>query len=141
MRETLYSKGENKAGFFSREGLDLVSTLKGPTFEKVFETNNKIIPKVKHLLEPRLTFSYIPDLDRNDKEKIKSFDFIDRINPHSLINYSLTQRIFLKESDGKGDFKTREAVRFILSQSYDLLEGRETRNTGKPPRTFLGYTF
>ncbi len=141
LRETLYSKGENKAGFFSREGLDLVSTLKGPTFEKVFETNNKIIPKVKHLLEPRLTFSYIPDLDRNDKEKIKSFDFIDRINPHSLINYSLTQRIFLKESDGKGDFDTREAVRFILSQSYDLLEAERRGTQENPSEPFSDIRF
>ena len=36
IRETLYSKGKNNTGFFSRESLDLTSTLKGPTFEKVF---------------------------------------------------------------------------------------------------------
>jgi len=141
MRETLYSKGENNAGFFSREGIDLVATLKGPTFEKVFETHNKIIPKVKHLLEPRLTFSYIPDLDKNDKEKIKPFDGIDRISPQSLINYSLTQRIFLKESDGKGDFDTREALRFILSQSYDLREADRIGTSTNPSEPFSDIRF
>ena len=50
LRETIYSKGQNNAGFFSREALDLNANIKGPTFEKVFHTRNKLIPKIKHLL-------------------------------------------------------------------------------------------
>ena len=141
VRETLYSKGQNDEGFFSREALDLIATLKGPTFEKVFETRNKLIPKIKHLLEPRLTFNYIPDLDRKDKDKIQRFDAIDLISPKSLVTYSLTQRILQKEADEKGDFNTRQVLRFDLSQSFDLLEAGRVDTTDNPSEPFSDVRF
>ena len=53
----------------------------------------------------------------------------------------MTQRIFLKESDGKGDFNTREAVRFILSQSYDLLEAERRGTQENPSEPFSDIRF
>ena len=141
LRETIYSKGQNNAGFFSREGLDFNANIKGPTFEKVFHTRNKLIPKIKHLLEPRLIFDYIPDLDRNDRDKIQSFDSIDLISPKSLVTFSLIQRILQKEANGKGDFDNREALRFIISQSYDFQEASRVGTANNPSPTFLGYPF
>lgn len=141
VRETLYSKGQNDTGFFSREALDLVATLKGPTFEKVFKTRNKLIPKIKHLIEPRLTLNYIPDLDRKDKDKIQSFDAIDLISPQSLISYSLTQRILQKEADGKGGFNTRQVLRFDVSQSFDLRESDRVDTTDNPSEPFSDIRF
>jgi LPS-assembly protein len=141
LRQTLYSKGKNDEGFFSREGLDLVATIKGPTFEKVFETRNKLTPKIKHLLEPRLILNYIPDLDRNDKDKIQTFDAIDSINPKSLVTYSLTQRILQKETDGKGGFNTRQALRFDVSQSFDLREAGRVDTVDDPSEPFSDIRF
>lgn len=138
-RETLYSKGKNGEGFFSRESLDLATTLKGPTFEKVFETHNKLIPKVKHLLEPRLIFSYTPEFIPGFEEakgKIRPFDGIDSVGPTSVLTYSLIQRILQKESDGKGDFNIREALRFTLSQSYNLREASRAATPGNPREPF-----
>ncbi|MGY8714170.1 MAG: LPS assembly protein LptD, partial [Verrucomicrobiia bacterium] len=141
VRETLYSKGRNDAGFFSREALDLVATLKGPTFEKLFEMRNNLIPKIKHLIEPRLTLNYIPNLDQKDKDKIQSFDAIDSITPQSLITYSLTQRILQKEADGKGDYNTRQALRFDVSQSFDLREAGRVDATDNPREPFSDVRF
>jgi LPS-assembly protein len=141
VRETLYTKGQNDAGFFSREALDLVATLKGPTFEKLFEMRNKLIPKIKHLIEPRLTLNYIPNLDQKDKDKIQSFDAIDSITPQSLITYSLTQRILQKEADGKGDYNTRQALRFDVSQSFDLREAGRVDATDNPREPFSDVRF
>ena len=141
VRETLYSKGQNNTGFFSRESLDLTSTLKGPTFEKVFRTENKLIPKIKHLVEPRLIFSYIPDLDREAKDKIQPFDAIDSLNPRSLLTYSITQRLLQKESNGKGDLKTRESLRFIISQSYNLREASRVSTPENPSEPFSDIRF
>ncbi|MZH15422.1 MAG: LPS-assembly protein LptD [Nitrospinae bacterium] len=141
LRETLYSKGKNGEGFFSRESFDFTSTLKGPTFEKIFETKNNLTPKIKHLVEPRLTFSYIPDLDREDKGKIQAFDAIDSVNPRSLLTYSITQRLFQKEATGKGDFDTRESLRFVISQSYDLREASRTSNPERPNEPFSDIRF
>tara|TARA_Y100001960_G_scaffold108996_1_gene116876 strand:- start:231 stop:2636 length:2406 start_codon:yes stop_codon:yes gene_type:complete len=141
VRETLYSKGKNNTGFFSRESLDLTSTLKGPTFEKVFGTKNKLIPKIKHLVEPRLIFSYIPDLDRKAKDKIQPFDAIDSLNPRNLLTYSITQRLLQKEADGKGDFNTRESLRFIISQSYDFREASRAGTSANPSEPFSDIRF
>lgn len=146
LRETLYSKGLNTANnkrsdFFTRESLDLTARLEGPKFEKIFKTGNKLIPKVKHLLEPRLTFSFIPDIDRKDRDKIRAFDAIDSVSPQSLITYSLTQRILQKESDGKGDFDTRQALRFTLSQSYDLREATKIDTDSNPSEPFSDIRF
>ncbi|MEK9629810.1 MAG: LPS assembly protein LptD [Nitrospinota bacterium] len=141
IRETLYSKGQNDEGFFSRESIDLLATLKGPTVEKVFETGNKLIPKIKHLVEPRLIFSYIPDLDRDDKDKIRVFDAVDTVSPQSQLTYSITQRILQKESVGKGDFETREALRFIISQSYNFREASRVDTPDNPSQPFSDLRF
>ena len=114
LRETIYSKGQNNTGYFSREGLDFNANIKGPTFEKVFHTGNKLIPKVKHLLEPRLAFDYIPELDIDAKEKLHPYT-PDLINPRSVLSYSLIQRILQKEKNDDGSFVTREALRFMIT--------------------------
>ena len=77
IRETIYSKGLNAANnnkrldFFTRESFDVSAAFEGPRIEKIFNLKYKHIPKVKHLIEPRLTYSFIPDLDEIDREKIK----------------------------------------------------------------------
>jgi len=135
LRETIYSKGQNNAGYFSREGLDFNANIKGPTFEKVFGTGNKLIPKVKHLLEPRLAFDYIPELDINDKEKIHPYT-PDLIIPKSVLSYSLIQRILQKEKIDDGSFVTREALRFMITQSYDLREADRVGTADEPSLPF-----
>ena len=140
LRETIYSKGQNNTGFFSREGIDFNASIKGPTFEKVFHTRNKLTPKIKHLLEPRIAFDYVPELDVNDKYKIHPY-LPDLMPPRSLLSYSLIQRILTKEKNDKGDFDTREALRFIISQSYDLREAERVGTTDQPSLPFSDLRF
>ena len=140
LRETIYSKGQNNVGFFSREGLDFNASIKGPTFEKVFHNRNKLIPKIKHLLEPRISFDYIPELDINDKYKIHPY-LPDLISPKSLVTFSLIQRILQKEANGKGDFDTREGLRFIISQTYDLREASRVGTANNPSQPFSDIRF
>ena len=140
-QETIYSKGQNNAGFFTREALDLNAIIRGPTFEKIYHTGNKLLPKFKHLLEPRLIFDYIPDLDENDRDKIQRFDGIDTTAPRKLLSFSLIQRILQKEKNDKGDFNTREALRFIVSQSYDLREADRVGTANDPSQPFSDIRF
>ena len=140
IRETIYSKGQNNAGFFSREGVDFNASIKGPTFEKVYHTRNKFMPKLKHLLEPRISFDYMPELDINDKGKIHPY-LPDLISPRSTLSYSLIQRILTKEAIGKGAFNTREALRFLISQSYDLREASRVGTVDEPSLPFSGLRF
>ena len=139
LRETLYSKGldltDNKRlDYFSREALNVSVNFDGPRFQKIFNIKSKYIPKAKHLIEPRVTFNYIPDIDENDREKIKVFDSIDTINRQSTITYSLTLRILQKELKSGNNFNTREVLRFDISQTMDLIEatGSEESENKRP---------
>ncbi|MGY8766457.1 MAG: LPS-assembly protein LptD, partial [Nitrospinaceae bacterium] len=128
LRETIYSKGldatdnNKRLDFFTRESFNVGVSLDGPRFEKIFNLKNKYIPKVKHLIEPRITYNFIPDIDEKDRAKIKVFDGKDTINRQSSITYSLTQRILQKERKSLDKFNTREVLRFDISQSMDLIE-------------------
>jgi LPS-assembly protein len=140
IRETTYSKGldasanNKRLDFFTRESFDASATFEGPKIHRIYEINNKNIPKVKHLLEPRITYSYIPDIDENDRKKIKVFDGIDSVDRQSNISYSLTQRLFQKELEKDGTFSTRDVLRFDISQSFDLIEatGEEKPENKRP---------
>jgi LPS-assembly protein len=128
LRETIYSKGldatdnNKRLDFFTRESFNFSASLDGPKFEKIFTLKNKYIPKVKHLIEPRISYNFIPDIDEKDRAKIKVFDGNDTINRQSSISYSLTQRILQKERKSLDKFNTREVLRFDISQSMDLIE-------------------
>ena len=139
LRETLYSKGlditDNKRlDFFSREAINVSVNFDGPRFQKIFDIKSKYIPKAKHLIEPRVTFNYTPDIDENDREKIKVFDSIDTIKRQSTVTYSLTQRILQKELENGDNFNTREVLRFDISQTMDLIEatGSEESKNKRP---------
>lgn len=135
VRETIYSKGLDAANnnkrldFFTRESFDVTARFEGPRIEKIYSLNNKNVPKIKHLIEPRFTYTYIPDLDEKDREKIKILDGIDSVNRQSTVSYSLTQRLLQKELDKGGTFSTREVLRFDISQSFDLVEATGKENT------------
>jgi len=139
VRETYYSKGYDPATLknlsgFSRESYDVRAVLEGPKFNKIFETGNSGIPKIKHVVEPRFIFEYLPNLDADDRRKIRVFDNIDSIKPRSLLSFSLTQRILQKELDSAGNSQTREALRFVVSQSYDFREAvRDPSPISKKP--------
>jgi LPS-assembly protein len=140
VRETIYSKGldetdnNKRLGFFTRESFNIGASFDGPRFEKIFNTKNKYIPKVKHILEPRISYNYTPDIEEEDRAKIKVFDGIDTINRQSSITYSLTQRILQKESKSGEKFNTREVLRFDISQTMDLIEatGSEKSENKQP---------
>ena len=68
-RETFYGRGLTTSGSeykklsgFTRESFDFRSTIQGPKVNKIYHLDNSS-DKIKHLLEPRLTFNYVPDID------------------------------------------------------------------------------
>ena len=61
--------------------------------EKVYDVDLEPVEKLKHTIEPFVTYSYVPNLDQSS---LPLFDEIDRIEGRSLITYGATSRIFLK---------------------------------------------
>ena len=144
VRETLYGRGlkENleyggeyggykKLPGFTRESFDLQTSTKGPKINKIFQSNNSST-KIKHLLEPRLTYNFVPDIDQEDRLKIKSFDNIDTIvTPTNSLTYELEQKVLKKIKIGSNKFQTNQILRFNVSQSYNIREALKDINTGE----------
>ena len=79
-------------GFRSREMI-YGSAGVASELERIYDLNWKSISKIKHTIEPFLTYSYIPNYDQSE---LPLFDQIDRIEPRSLITYGVTSRIYVK---------------------------------------------
>jgi len=61
--------------------------------EKVYDLNWEPVEKLKHTIEPFVTYDYVPNFDQGS---IPLFDETDRVEGRSLITYGATSRIFLK---------------------------------------------
>jgi LPS-assembly protein len=61
--------------------------------EKVYDLNWEGAEKLKHTIEPFVTYAYVPNVDQGS---LPLFDETDRVEGRSLITYGVTSRFFLK---------------------------------------------
>ena len=109
---------------FSREMLDVNVSLEGPKFNRIFLSDDPGKSSFKHVVEPRLQYDYIPDLDRSDRNKIRLTDNIDGIEDTQQISFFLVQRLLRKGPASGNDTEVRQIARLEISESYDLDEAR-----------------
>ncbi len=131
-RSTFYSKGlrtgNERTDGFSRELFDVSAALEGPKINKVFQRSAS--SKIKHVIEPRVVYTYIPAIDLDDRRKIREIDATDDIESQSRFTYSLTQRLLSKNVFANDEFSIREILRFEVSQSYDIAEATRDPRAG-----------
>ena len=112
----------------------------GPKFNRIFDLGSeRRTQKLKHLIEPSISFEYEPAVDNNDLPKFDSIDQIGSSSQSREIQYSLTQTLLTKrvteddwkkyQLDEEGDIfldeldtETNTLASLTLSQSYDLEE-------------------
>ena len=148
VRETIYGRGltttdseYKKTSGFSRESFDFRSIIQGPKINKIYHLKNSP-EKIKHLLEPRFTFNYVPDMDRKDRSKIRTFDSIDSIgNPANSITYEFGQRLLRKIKTGTNQFETKQILRFNISQTYNIREATREKQIGEDRLPFSDLFF
>jgi LPS-assembly protein len=147
LRETFYSEGiapgstTTRTNSFSRESIDINGALEGPKFNKIYLSRGKNPTKIKHVIEPRFSYDYIPDIDRSDRSKIRVIDAIDSVNETSKINFSLTQRLLKKVGGINGNSQTKEILRFDISQSFDFIEDKDPISGVNDGRGFSNLRF
>ncbi|MBW2675955.1 MAG: LPS-assembly protein LptD [Deltaproteobacteria bacterium] len=86
--------------------------------------------RMKHTLNPRVNYSYIPDYNQTDYPE---FDSIDRIEAENQVTYSITNLFVLRRpdlrntgpQDGKPVYRYHQVARFDIGQSYDFREAYE----------------
>jgi LPS-assembly protein len=123
-------------GYHHREIYDLGAEISTDLYN-VFQMTGTSVNKIKHTLTPRLEYLYIPDMDQTE---YPYFDETDRIDPESLMSFSLTN-LLISKSQGTNElnadtpFKNANKLSaldsynqflwFKLEQSYDFLLANE----------------
>jgi LPS-assembly protein len=61
--------------------------------EKIYDLNWSSVEKLKHTIEPVVSYSFVPNVAQGN---LPLFDEVDRVNPRSLITYGVVSRFFIK---------------------------------------------
>ncbi|MBD3309190.1 LPS assembly protein LptD [candidate division KSB3 bacterium] len=104
LRETYYTRDAETAAdpdldaeAVHREYYTAIMRVYGPKFNRIFDfgTSHRT-QKLKHLIEPNLTFQYRPGID---EEEYPKFDGVDRVGSEDrsrTLSYGITQRLLTK---------------------------------------------
>lgn len=85
---------------------------------RVFEFPYFGVQRLKHTIEPRLEYLYIPQVSQED---VMVFDGLDRLDERNLFTYGFVTRLLARDrpaEDGPGE--VYELTRLSISQSYDV---------------------
>ncbi len=95
------------------------------------------IGRIRHSIEPTLSYTYIPHIDQGD---IPLFDSLDSVSIQNVTGIAVINRLtaHYKETKDSKDFTTFDLMIFRLSQSYDLNVAKENLSTAHPRSEVLG---
>lgn len=134
----------------SRELLQLGGEV-GTTLSRVYPFHLLGLEKLKHTLEPGLSYLYIPQVDQTS---LPFFDGVDRIERRSLLTYGLVTRFLGKLSEAAPaeaaspaasptppGASVRELARFSLTQSFDVNREIDPLQAGRAADHFSDIDF
>lgn len=138
-RETLYHLYSTENGFDrnkSRELLEVRGKL-GTSVGRAFSWNGLGLTRIKHVIEPEVSYLFIPQSRQRD---IPIMDSTDRINRRNVLTFALTNRLWGKSDGGPARQSrdqeveqlnlpmlgnVREVGRVRVGLSYDLDKERK----------------
>ena len=110
IRETSYGSSIQSDGAFSgqnvlRNSRDVSVDLVFPSLERIFDAPAWMGDKVKHIIEPRVTYKYTGGI--GNFANIIRFDETDLLSNTNQLEFSLTNRLLAKQKNGAAsDFVT-----------------------------------
>ncbi len=95
LRETAYHLYQTEGSFERNKTRELVELRGnvGTSLARVFDWNGSDLKKIRHVLEPELSYLFIPSVQQRD---IPIMDGVDRINRRNMLTFSLTNRLWGK---------------------------------------------
>ncbi|MCP4204521.1 MAG: LPS-assembly protein LptD, partial [bacterium] len=115
--EARWFAGEDLDRAFPRAGLDVI----GPSILRIFDQKIGRFAKFKHIVEPRIQYSFVGDFDRQDD--IFRFDEIDNLSPTNGFLFQLVNRLVAKPADAEQGGAI-EIASLTFSQGYSNDEDR-----------------
>ncbi|MCK4727911.1 MAG: LPS assembly protein LptD, partial [Desulfobacterales bacterium] len=125
----------------SREIYDLKGDL-STEISRIFNVKGTTVDKIKHAIKPQVVYEYVPELEQEDLPP-----FVSRIGRTNLVTYSITNNFTAKVVEGSKPgaeteptseegspvprYRYNDFCRIKVSQSYNINERREDKETGK----------
>jgi len=106
-------RGETLSRFVPTASAELV----GPSFSRIFEGGGKWFSRLKHVFEPRITYSFFDEFD--DQERVPLFDEVDRVLGRNVGRFSLVNRLLAKPADEAAG-GAREILSLEIFQEYSF---------------------
>jgi LPS-assembly protein len=132
-RATFYDQSASSTEPSERKYLYAAADLNA-RFSRIFgEDAPNGIGRVRHSIEPTISYSYIPRIDQGD---IPHLDYVDEVQEENLVTLSLINRLTARYQDA-GKSRSFDVMVFRLSESYDLNEARRQDAADKHPRSDL----
>jgi len=97
LRETAYHLYQDESVFDRNRSRELVEVRGkvGTSLGRVYHLDGSYLQKIKHMLEPEVSYLFIPSVRDRD---IPIFDGTDRINRRNVLTFALTNRLWGKFS-------------------------------------------
>lgn len=93
----------------------------GPSFSRVFDLSGDRYAKLKHIIEPRFTYTWVDEFD--DSAQISVFDEIDTFQPANATRVSLINRFLAKPRDeeegGATEIASLEVSKVYIFDDFD----------------------
>jgi len=128
--ERHYWTSEEGSGHVQK-GIYDFSTRLSSRFYRVYPWESDSVTRIRHMVEPDITYLYVPDVDQS---LLPEFDSFDRIDETNRIEYGLTQRFTTRAATGGAFPEYRDLLFLRLSQYYDLLINDEVKERFSPIR-------
>jgi len=130
-RETWYAGIDGTDQSRSRELWDFRVSLAGDLY-RIFETGSESVPRLKHVIRPEITYTYIPDVDQS---KIPNYDLpVPKANE---IFYGFSSRLIGKVGE-RSKSRYHEFVYLRVGQKYDLFEATRSLGPSSEPKRPFG---
>jgi LPS-assembly protein len=127
-RDTYYSESLNELDMqvpvgVSRRYFDMRADVIGPSFSKVFNPNNAIADRLKHVIEPTISVQRVTDFDTQDRipNVGGAYDYV--IGGSTRIQYGLANRVLVRKTPTDATATPaasapRELLTVTVNQSY-----------------------
>ncbi|NOY12492.1 MAG: LPS-assembly protein LptD, partial [Deltaproteobacteria bacterium] len=119
-----YYWGLSDGSAAAQGGIVEFSTKLTTRLQRVYEQPIGPVDRLRHSIEPEVTYLYTPPVDQNS---LPSFDSYDRVAETNRVEYALVQRFTARFDQDEGPPTYRELLYLRLSQSYDLREDAQEK--------------
>jgi LPS-assembly protein len=123
--------------FRSRTLFDFKADL-STEFSRVFQAEGQSANKIRHAIRPQIVYEYVPV---PEDENYPYFEGVDGLEEKHLVTYSVTNSFTAKTAQEHhpgngprqdfGKYHYNDSCRIKLAQSYDILEARGGKRSGK----------